>query len=50
MAICGKDCSITIDGATVEGHSYTIDTNSEETDVRAFSSGDYGSWLAQWVS
>ena len=47
MAICGKDCSITIDGTgSFEGHSYTIDTNSEETDVRAFGSGDYGAWLA----
>lgn len=41
-----KDCSITIDGATVEGHTYTIATTAEETDVRAFSSGEYGSWLA----
>ena len=47
MAICGKDCSITIDGSgTFEGHSYTIDTTSEENDVRAFGSGDYGAWLA----
>ena len=47
MAICGKDCSITIDGAgTFEGHSYTIDTGSDETDVRVFGSGDYGAWLA----
>lgn len=45
MAICGKDCSITIDGAKKEGHSFTIDTTSEETDVRAFGDGDYGSWL-----
>lgn len=41
-----KDCSITIDGASFEGHNYTIDTNSEENDVRAFGSGAYGSWLA----
>jgi len=47
MAICGKDCSITVDGSgSFEGHSFTIDTNSDETDVRAFGSGDYGEWLA----
>lgn len=45
MSICGKDCSITVDGATFEGHSYTIDTTAEETETRAFGSGDYGSWL-----
>lgn len=45
MAICGKDCSITIDGSTIEGYSYTINTTVNENDVRAFGSGDYGSWL-----
>ncbi len=46
MAICGKDCSITVDSVTVEGHQYTITTNAEEIDVTAFESGDYGDWLA----
>lgn len=47
MAICGADCSITIDdGTAFEGHRYTITCNSPEIDVRTFGSGAYGDWLA----
>uniref|UniRef100_A0A6H1ZWH6 Uncharacterized protein n=1 Tax=viral metagenome TaxID=1070528 RepID=A0A6H1ZWH6_9ZZZZ len=46
MAICGKDCSLTInDGTAFEGHRYSINCNAPEIDVRTFGSGAYGSWL-----
>jgi hypothetical protein len=48
-AICGSDCTITstdFADATVLGHSFTVDLSSNETDVRAFGSGEYGDWLA----
>jgi len=47
MAICGKDCTFSIDGAAVsEGTTFNIDLNSQEEDVRAFGSPVLGSWLA----
>lgn len=47
MAICGKDCSVSVsDGTAFEGHRWTLTANAPEIDVRTFASGDYGSWLA----
>lgn len=47
MSICGSTCSVTIDGDnSFEGHRFVITTNAPEIDVRAFSSGNYGSWIS----
>jgi hypothetical protein len=46
MAICGTSCNISVGGNTYEAHYFTIDTATNEFDVRAFGDGEYGSWLA----
>ena len=46
MAICGKECAITIDSGTYEAHQFSLSRTSTEIDVTAFSSGTYGDFLA----
>jgi hypothetical protein len=47
MAICGSTCSLSAGGVlVVEGHKFTIDLGSNEIDIRAFGSGQYGDFVA----
>jgi hypothetical protein len=47
MAICGSTCAITNSAfSTVQGHKFTIDLGSNEIDIRAFGSGEYGNFIA----
>ena len=46
MAVCGRDCSFSVDASNVaSGYRYTIDTSAVETDVSTFASGVYGDSL-----
>lgn len=46
-AVCGDQCTITIaGGSTFEGHKFSINVKSLETDTRKFGDGRFGSWTS----
>lgn len=46
MAVCGTDASITIGSEITDAHRFSINWATNEQDVRTFSSGTFGDWLA----
>ena len=45
-ACCGTNASIEVDSSNYTCHSFVINTEASEQDVRAFGDGNYGSWIA----
>jgi hypothetical protein len=45
MAVCGSSCSITIGSELTNAHRFSINWAVNETDVRVFGSGSFGSWI-----
>jgi len=46
MAICGKECVITLDSGSYEAHQFSLSRSATEVDVTSFDSGTYGDFLA----